>query len=50
MKNITIEVQRLIEAEIKGHRNGFGHYCGGEVGLARMRLALSILRGEDEVH
>ncbi len=44
------EVSDLIEKTIKGERNGFGDYCGGEQGLARMELALSILRGEDDVH
>lgn len=44
------DVQQAIEEEIRKHKNGFGDYCGGEEGLARMQQALAILRGEDDVH
>jgi hypothetical protein len=34
----------------KGEFNGFGDYCGGDEGLARMQAALDILNGVDDVH
>lgn len=44
------ELRDALEKAVRGQWNGFGDFAGSDVMLARMRAALDVLTGADDVH